>query len=725
MMKKFFRKFLALSLVFAITLPIGTSIAAQPIAINWGVLNPYLAALENGNPAAIVTTGRNVINFWLDGQTPEQAAARFTLNPNHYRYPINGLWTTPNEVARAAMALGDLETALWAYRIAYIFADVYEALIPFLPHGDVAEMEFARTQIRNIISTLDVEITVFAEIRNDSGLTSFTGALHEPQTGVFFGEPFGSDFLTNGLRQPSVTTIYVEFEDIHLPTAVGFGLNQNQALHGYLRNDYSFVQVAWNFPREGNQIPSVMQQTLMITEAAQFLGELNIPILLRIGGEMDVWTHLPNRDEFIDAFRHIANIMRQYAPNVAMVYSVNAISAQGVDWMTFYPGETYVDWVGISLYTNKYAFGNPAHFDDAMAQIYRTGRYANPVQYIRDLVDAFGGRHPLLISEGAVALYSLPNAEDITDWALPRMRAMYSYIPILFPQVKAMIWFNVDIYSYGNGTQRYYFGASPRARDLYHQLTNQEHFLGRGQTGSPITYAPLGTATMPANNVVLLTYAPFFTMDNVRVEYRLDGELLGQSTDIPYRGVFDLSGVTDGQYALQVRVFNGNDFLAASDFNLVKTSSNVTITSGTPTQTTNQGGETPVGALGNVMHTNIRVFIDGVQIQGYNIYDNTFIVVEDLSAYGFDVQWNAATSTLTVGRGTSTVQPRAIPSGQPTTGIAFPYLATNVVAYVLGQRVDSYNIDGFTVIQIDRLAEIADHVLQWNSEQATLSMITR
>jgi len=51
-----------------------------------------------------------------------------------------------------------------------------------------------------------------------------------------------------------------------------------------------------------------------------------------------------------------------------------------------------------------------------------------------------------------------------------------------------------------------------------------------------------------------------------------------------------------------------------------------------------QATATPSGThLGYVLNTNIRVFIDDAQIMGYNIDGWTYVVAEDLIAYGFTV----------------------------------------------------------------------------------------
>ena len=578
---------LALAAVFAMSsLGLTSPMAVQAVPFGqvaqvpgafWPLSTAFQNAWDSRNSADIVRYGRQVINFWLGDADFEERAAHWGQNVTDYGFIINNIWFTANRTADHYELLDNREGALWALRVAYAFARPYQALIPHIG-GNPADMEFAMTQLRNRIAALDASISLFAELLGDAGRTVYFGALHEPPTGLFFGEQPGSPTISDRPSQPSGLTIYVEFETENLRQRVLHDLDLNETMHNLYRGDYSIIQIAWNFLHEGATPPTVPAQRAKIVEAAHFLNELGLPILLRVGGEVDVWTTPADPDEFIAAFRFIANIMREIAPNVAMVYSVNSVSAHDRDWQMYYPGDDYVDWVGISLYTIRYFQGNPAT-TDVDAAIYRTGRFAYPIGFIRELVEQFGDRKPLLISEGGVSLYNSYNSADLTDWALPRMRQMYAYIPMLFPEVKAIFWFNVYV---PGGNQRYDFYKSPRALELYKALTAQENFLARGQSYSPVTFREIGAepVSMPANRVALLTYAPFFTLDSIEVQYRLNGYWIGQATDIPYRRVFDFSDRPDGQHVLRITVFDNGRVLQEQDFSLTKYGDVVTITMG-------------------------------------------------------------------------------------------------------------------------------------------------
>ena len=580
-LKRLFLLIMAATMVLAfIAMPAQTVLAVRFGDVSglprgyWSVRGPYDDALSANNSVGITTHGENVINFWLQGNSAAQQAAVYMRDIQGSGYEINELWVTSNRVAEEYEARGDYTNAIRVYRMALAFVDPYQALTPHIG-GNPEDMEFARTRIQNWIDAWDVSIELYAEvdIGNGVGDTSYHGALHEPETGIYYGEPPGRSAVMNFDKKPSGIIIYVEFESESLPERVEYDLLLNETQHGYGREGYSIIEIAWNFQNEGQTLRSVPNERAKVTEAAQYLSALGLPVLLRVGAEMNVWENRANPEEYKAAFRFVANIMREHATNVALVWSVNDISAAGLTYDMFYPGAEYVDWVGVSLYSRKYFMGNP-NTTDSTAAIWGTGRYANPIRNIDNLVRQYGSRHPIMISEGGVSLYNTSNGENLTTWALPRIRMMYAYIPMLFPEVKAVFWYNVNMQG---GAYRYHFSDSPQAGELYGQLTSSGYFLGRGQSAATITYKRLGTETLPANAVTLLAYAPFFTFDDVTVQYRIDNAWVGQSADMPYRLSLDLSGYADGAHTLEVRVLSGGSALSSKSYNLYKNGRNVIV----------------------------------------------------------------------------------------------------------------------------------------------------
>jgi len=726
----------------------------------WPLQTAYNNARNSGDSQAIVDSGKKIMEYWLAGQTAEQRAAQWGRNVLAHGWEINDMWSVSYNVSAAYEKLGDLDGMLWALNIAHTFLDLYIELTSNpgvraqLPANfNVADLEFSRVKIENQIASIDVDAHLYVELRDGTGAVANYGAMHEPKTGVVFGEP--SDVkITSGRQKPSGTIIYVEYELEDMQERVEHCLRRNQREHGYDREQYSYIQVAWNFHEEGASLKGVLNDEQKITEAAKYLGETGLPILLRVGGEVDVWgKHPADPAEFIAAFRFIAGIMRREAPNVAMLWSVNFVSSSGNTWEMFYPGDEYVDWVGISLYTQRYFLGNP-NTSDVEASIYRTGQYANPVSFVGELVEKYGDRKPIIISEGAVALINTSNNEDLTDWALPRMRQVYNYIPMLYPEVKGIFWFNTNI----PGNQRYDFAASPRAAALYNELTAGEYFLGLGKTESPVTYKRVSSSiTMPANAVTLLTYAPFYAIsDELHVVYRLNGGWLGEVSDIPYRRNFNLSDRADGIYELTVHIFDNREHMRSvprsvgSDSNiknitytLTKRGDQVTITNPNPEPERQMPAPQPprprpeplpppVPAL-IATPTAATVLVDGVNtaFDAYNIEDSNYFKLRDLAYVlngtdkQFSVGWDGVNNAISLTSG----QPYSPVAGDMTLAAVkenkTPAPTTSKI-YLDGKEVqfEAYNIDGNNYFKLRDVMQTFDVFVGWDGATSTITLDT-
>lgn len=65
-------------------------------------------------------------------------------------------------------------------------------------------------------------------------------------------------------------------------------------------------------------------------------------------------TQADGPERFIAAYRHIIDLFREEnATNVTWVYHLNAISSPEASWngrMSYYPGDAYIDWIGVSVY---------------------------------------------------------------------------------------------------------------------------------------------------------------------------------------------------------------------------------------------------------------------------------------------------------------------------------------------------------------------------------------
>ncbi len=130
---------------------------------------------------------------------------------------------------------------------------------------------------------------------------------------------------------------------------------------------------------------------------------------------------------------------------------------------------------------------------------------------------------------------------------------------------------------------------------------------------------------------------------------------------------------------------------------------------------------TPGSIVNQYLHTDIKATIDGKVIRSYNIDGNTAIVAEDLASYGFNVAWNGTERSLTISEGNKIVTGGFEASGASGT-VGTPagnVLYTDIITYVNGKQVTSYNIGGMTAIILDDLAAFGK--VGWDGTTRTIS----
>ena len=79
-------------------------------------------------------------------------------------------------------------------------------------------------------------------------------------------------------------------------------------------------------------------------------------------------------ERFRDAYRHIIDICRNNgATNITWFFHIDAYSTPDTDWNSFanyYPGDNYIDWLGVSIYGPQEANEEYQEFSEIMNDIY-------------------------------------------------------------------------------------------------------------------------------------------------------------------------------------------------------------------------------------------------------------------------------------------------------------------------------------------------------------------
>ncbi len=180
------------------------------------------------------------------------------------------------------------------------------------------------------------------------------------------------------------------------------------------------------------------------------------PVWIRAMSEMNgSWTFVGNNAawggdpiNYRRAWRRMYNIAEQVnaADKQVFLFSPNCTSYPDESWnepVDYYPGDQYVDWIGMSVYTNY-------------------GLYPN------DLIQPFATQwpyKPMIISEG-----SSYDSDDGVRWVNEWFDTQFN-----FPMIKALVWFNSDQFALQN--------LSAETLSAYKQRVSNSYVLSQSIAG--------------------------------------------------------------------------------------------------------------------------------------------------------------------------------------------------------------------------------------------------
>ncbi|MHB8512482.1 MAG: glycoside hydrolase family 26 protein [Actinomycetota bacterium] len=169
-----------------------------------------------------------------------------------------------------------------------------------------------------------------------------------------------------------------------------------------------------------------------IRARASGLASLGTPVFLRFAHEPNGnwydWSGSSNGNDpslYVKAFRHVHDLMQQAgATNVVWVWSPNSQdvpSASWNHWTNYYPGDAYVDWVGI----DGYNWGTTKSWSS----------WQSFSQIFQSVYNDYQSRKPIMIAETA----SVENGGSKAQW----ISDMASTIQNRMPDIAALLWFDV------------------------------------------------------------------------------------------------------------------------------------------------------------------------------------------------------------------------------------------------------------------------------------------
>ena len=390
--------------------------------------------------------------------------------------------------------------------------------------------------------------------RSDNGPSPYAVG---PDSGTWFGTALGNE-------QPneSAALMYVNFQDGY---SVDYWIDYYMNTSDNFRQaaDGGVIELAWNFSPEGTAgAQRVLSSDSYINEGVRAMGQLDATVLLRVGAEMNNWSECdPNT--YIQAFRKVATAAAAYS-NIQMVFSPNDISNRNVTIEQFYPGDQYVDWIGVSTYQNtnyndlygasmSYAFGGAAGSNP----FYGTGVYDyDPLIIIQPVVElARAHNKPMIISECGFAHRS--NSGDQTAYAVDQVTKFYSYVNMVYPEVKAVFYFDVNM----PGEQYdYALNDNSALRAAYDKaIADNGAYLYEGDTSATGWEELSQTQLTDTGTLRLAAYVSYPGTRNITVEYYVDGALAATSSQAPYYYDLNTAALGAGEHRIHV-VATGGQF---------------------------------------------------------------------------------------------------------------------------------------------------------------------
>lgn len=409
------------------------------------------------------------------------------------------------------------------------------------------------TTLRTAYKDLDPRTEIYAVTQTPGSDYPYYGAKNEPNGGVYYGRTTQGGTLSDGsfglvnyshMTDESAVSFYYSLTD-------SYDLEYWSYLYGpALRDGTRAFLLYLNFEEEGAECPRVISGSYdaKLIETFGYLNTLSCPIFVRIGGEVNVWGNQAKPADFIAAYQHVVNIARSQAPRAAMVFSPNFSSANKVDMDIYYPGDQYVDWVGVSLYYDRWHRSGDTQRDE----FYGVGAYGDALLNIQQVVNLSRLHHkPVIVTEGGSC--NMYKGTDNSAWAADRMQRAYAFLPMVYPEVKCIIssdygesWSGID----------YSFYTNPTVTAAYRQGVASNAAYVRNYQDKGSYYTKLSAYTGKWEGVMELA-AYSWSSDKQTATWTVDGQVMATAADYPYSFRLDTAALATGSHTVAVTFSDG------------------------------------------------------------------------------------------------------------------------------------------------------------------------
>ncbi len=297
-----------------------------------------------------------------------------------------------------------------------------------------------------------------------------------------------------------------------------------------------------------------------LNNLADALHTTGAKIFLRFASEMNgPWVkYHGNPKLYKEKFQLVAKVMREKAPNVAMVWCPYTTPTSPIK--SYYPGDAAVDWVGVNMYSVTY-------FNQDRKQ---PASHINPVEMLDYVYSNYAGRKPMMIGEFGATHWSALEGSAQTSYAQRCIQSLYAALPRKYPRVKAVFYFNSNNIEVSHRqNNNYAVTQSKPVLQAYKYAVSHPYFLSRvpdGESSLPEAWP------MPAKDGAVVSGEADFSVwakaheSGWVVAYFIDGRTLHTSKLEDGWGVtLDTNRIDNGSHTLEARLMkNGRTYARKS-----------------------------------------------------------------------------------------------------------------------------------------------------------------
>jgi hypothetical protein len=351
----------------------------------------------------------------------------------------------------------------------------------------------------------------------------YTGASLEPVLGCYSGafidrdDGLGEAFLADGQlhRSPAQFAAVTGRNPGSLFIYLSYGRPFPAAWVRRLKAANVIPQIAWE-PANLNQV----RDDAYLRRFAEDLKAADWPVFIRFASEMNgYWTpYHGNPSLYRQKFRLVHRILHEATPQVATIWCVN--NPPLANAFDYYPGDDGCDWVGVNFYSV------PWHENNRQ----RPAFTENPLALLEPIYQRYAKRKPIAICEYAASHQAALDMKPIPDFAEEKLSLVYGALPLLYPRVKLIDWFDMNTMRYpmpGKTLNDYLLTEDKQVLSAWQRETAHPAYLtARELLGDPIPpiEKPLQDAQCGTSATVRVWTKTHSSQSRLWVE--LDGKLI-------------------------------------------------------------------------------------------------------------------------------------------------------------------------------------------------------